>query len=240
MNSVAFQKLKDHFDSEAKNYKLIDLFDDPLRFSQFSTSFQNTDILLDYSKNLITQTTLDLLINLAKEANVKEWTEKMFVGDMINTTENRAVLHVALRNVSNSPIMQDNEDVMPHVNKVLLHMKNTSQQIRSGEWKGYTGKSITDIVNIGIGGSDLGPVMVTEALKHYAQPGLNIHFVSNIDGTHLAEVLKVVDEETTLFVVASKTFTTIETITNANSAKQWFLKKALDVITFFTHQSFRQ
>ena len=143
--------------------------------------------------------------------------------------EQRAVLHVALRNQSNTPILVDGQNVMPDVNRVLDQMKATSEAIRSGAWKGYTGKAITDIVNIGIGGSDLGPVMVTEALKHYAKPGLSVHFVSNIDGTHIAETLKTLDPETTLFIVASKTFTTIETITNATTAKTWFMESAKDV-----------
>ena len=229
-----FTKLQNHYDSQAKDWKLSSLFEqDPSRFSKFSTSFQGTDILLDYSKNILTQETLQLLLQLAKDSHVEEWRDKMFAGEAINTTEDRAVLHVALRNRSNSPIVVAGKDVMPDVNRVLAQMKKTSDAIRSGEWKGYTQKPITDIVNIGIGGSDLGPVMVTEALKSYSKPGLNVHFVSNIDGTHLAEVLKKVNPETTLFIVASKTFTTIETITNANSAKAWFLEKAKDVRFYF-------
>jgi glucose-6-phosphate isomerase len=159
----------------------------------------------------------------------------MFAGEKNNFTEDRAVLHVALRNRSNTPIMVDGKDVMPEVNKVLDQMKSISERIRSGEWKGFTGKSITDIVNIGIGGSDLGPVMVTEALKHYSQKGLKVHFVSNIDGTHMAETLKVLNPETSLFIVASKTFTTIETITNANTAKSWFLEHAKDAKAVAKH-----
>ncbi|RUS15527.1 Phosphoglucose isomerase, partial [Jimgerdemannia flammicorona] len=152
----------------------------------------------------------------------------MFAGEHINFTENRAVLHVALRNLSNTPILDNGVDVMPEVNAVLKHMKEFSDSIRSGHWTGYTGKAITDVVNIGIGGSDLGPVMATEALKPYGKAGLRIHFVSNIDGTHLAETLKAVNPETTVFIIASKTFTTQETITNATSAKEWFLATAHD------------
>ena len=173
-----FAKLQAHFDEHAKDLKLVSLFkQDPKRFSKFSTSFQGTDILLDYSKNIVTEKTLELLVQLAKDSHLEEWRNKMFSGEAINTTENRAVLHVALRNRSNSPILVSGKDIMPDINRVLDQMKKTSEAIRSGEWKGYTQKAITDIVNIGIGGSDLGPVMVTEALKKYAQRGLNVHFV---------------------------------------------------------------
>lgn len=229
MNTQAFKDLKIHYETEAKDYKLTDLIKDNERFSAMSTSFNNESILLDYSKNLVSKKTLTLLFDLAKQAKVKEWTTKMFSGEAINTTENRAVLHVALRNASNTPILVDGKDVMPDVNAVLEHMKVASEEIRSGVWTGYTGKAITDVVNIGIGGSDLGPVMITEALKKHAKDGMHVHFVSNIDGTHLAEVLKKVNRETTLFIVASKTFTTVETITNATSAKEWFLEVAKDV-----------
>jgi len=202
-----------------------DLFEeDHKRFEKFS--IQLGDILFDYSKNRITSETVPLLLSLAREVNLGEWIEKMFTGQKINTTENRAVLHVALRNRSNTPIFVDGKDVMPDVNRVLRQMREFSTKVRNGDWKGFSGKPITDIVNIGIGGSDLGPVMVTEALKPYGKPGLRAHFVSNVDGTHIAETLKSVNAETTLFVIASKTFTTQETLTNANTAKDWFLKAA--------------
>jgi glucose-6-phosphate isomerase len=195
--------------------------ENPNRFDEYSILFGNS-ILFDYSKNRITKETLKLLINLANETNVTEFQKKMFSGEKINHTEKRAVLHTALRNRSNRPIFMDGVDVMPEINTVLEKMKTFSKQILEGHWKGYTGKIITDVVNIGIGGSDLGPVMVTEALKPY-QTQLNIHFVSNIDGTHIAETLKKLNQETTLFIIASKTFTTQETMTNAESAKKWFL-----------------
>jgi glucose-6-phosphate isomerase len=165
---------------------------------------------------------------MAREANIETWRDKMFAGDKINITENRAVLHTALRNRANTPVFVDGKDVMPDVNAVLAHMRRFSDQVRSGNWKGYTGKRITDIVNIGIGGSDLGPVMACQALKPYAQAGLNIHFVSNIDGAHLMLALEKCHAETTLFIVASKTFTTQETMTNAHSARTWFLNAAKD------------
>ena len=200
-----------------------DLFaDDPQRFETFSRQFD--DILLDFSKNRITAETLSLLLQLAKQAGLKDATEKMFSGDVINQTEGRAVLHTALRNRSNTPVIVDGQDVMPDVNAVLERMKTFTERVRSGAWTGYTGKAITDVVNIGIGGSDLGPVMVTEALKPYADDKkLRVHFVSNIDGTHIYETLQVVNPETTLFLIASKTFTTQETMTNAQTARQWFL-----------------
>ncbi len=212
----------------AKHYKKIkklhmrDMFtEDPERFNRFSIQFN--DFLLDYSKNRISDETLDLLLKLADFANLKSWIDKMFSGEKINFTEERAVLHTALRNRSNKPVYVDGKDVMPEVFSVLDHMRKFSDEVRNGEWKGYSGKVITDVVNIGIGGSDLGPVMVTEALKPYGKAGLNIHFVSNIDGTHIAEVLKKINPETTLFIVASKTFTTLETLTNAITAKDWLL-----------------
>ncbi len=208
--------------------QMRDLFkQSPDRFERMSLRFE--DILLDFSKNRANDETLTLLRALATQADVPGWARKMFSGEKINTTEGRAVLHVALRNRSNRPILVDGKDVMPEVNAVLAHMKQFSDAIRSGEWKGYTGKAITDVVNIGIGGSDLGPVMVTEALKPYAKPGLNVHFVSNVDGTHIAETLKKLSPETALFLVASKTFTTQETMTNAQSARDWFLNSAGDV-----------
>ena len=197
---------------------------DPKRFEKFSVHFG--DILLDYSKNRITAETVPLLLDLVREVGLRDWIEKMFTGEKINSTENRAVLHVALRNRTNTPIVVDGEDVMPEVNRVLRQMREFSEKVRNGAWKGYSDKSITDIVNIGIGGSDLGPVMVTEALKSYGKPGLRTHFVSNVDGTHIVETLKNLSPETTLFIIASKTFTTQETLTNANSAKEWLLKRA--------------
>jgi glucose-6-phosphate isomerase len=216
----SYKYLADHYiDIVAQNLK--DLFkSDNQRFEKFSTKFE--DILLDYSKNRITDETFALLMQLAKECMVKEAIEAMFSGEVINATEHRPVLHIALRNRSNTPIYVDGKDVMPDVNRVLEQMKSFSEKIISGEWKGFTGKAITDVVNIGIGGSDLGPVMVTEALRPYKNH-LNMHFVSNVDGTHIAEALKVVDPETTLFLIASKTFTTQETMTNAQSAKDWLL-----------------
>lgn len=204
-----------------------DLFaKDANRFSKYSLKF--SDLLLDYSKHRIDDKTLPMLMQLAREANIEGWRDRMFAGNKINITENRAVLHTALRNRSNTPVMVDGKDVMPDVNAVLAHMRQFSDSVRNGSWLGYSGKRITDIVNIGIGGSDLGPVMVCEALKPYATPDLRAHFVSNIDGAHLMETLKVCDPETTLFIVASKTFTTQETMTNAHSARTWFLESAKD------------
>lgn len=186
------------------------------------------DILLDYSKNRINEDVWTLLLELAKSRRVEEARNAMFSGQHINITENRAVLHTALRNRSNDPVLVDNKDVMIDVRAELAHMKEFTNKVISGVWRGCTGKQITDVVNIGIGGSDLGPLMVTEALKPYGK-GLHSHFVSNIDGTHLAEVLKKVSYETTLFIIASKTFTTQETITNATSAKTWLLEHTKDV-----------
>src|SRR6202000_373399 len=216
----AYKYLADHYiDITSKSLK--DLFKaDNQRFEKFSLKFN--DILLDYSKNRIDDETVALLIQLAKECRVKDAAEAMFSGERINATENRPVLHIALRNRSNSPIYVDGQDVMQDVNKVLQQMKSFSEAIISGEWKGFSGKAITDVVNIGIGGSDLGPVMVTEALRPYKNP-LNMHFVSNVDATHIVETLKPLTPETTLFLIASKTFTTQETMTNAQSAKDWLL-----------------
>src|SRR6195952_869579 len=216
----SYKYLADHYiDIVAQNLK--DLFKtDNQRFAKFSTQFE--DILLDYSKNRITDETFALLMQLARECMVKDAIEAMFSGEVINATEHRPVLHIALRNRSNTPIYVDGKDVMPDVNRVLQQMKDFSEKIISGSWKGFTGKAITDIVNVGIGGSDLGPVMVTEALRPYKNH-LKMHFVSNVDGTHIAETLKEVNAETTLFLIASKTFTTQETMTNAQSAKDWLL-----------------
>ncbi|MEM8528794.1 MAG: glucose-6-phosphate isomerase [Bacteroidota bacterium] len=226
ITTTAWQKLTTHFE-QIKDVHMRDLFaKDAERFNDFSLQFE--DIFVDYSKNRITKETMELLQQLAIEMDVKAATEKMFSGAKINATENRAVLHVALRNRSNTPIEEDGKNVMPEVSAVLKHMEKFSNQVLSGDWKGYTGKRITDIVNIGIGGSDLGPVMVTEALKPYWQEGIRPHYVSNVDATHLAETLKQVNPETTLFMIASKTFTTQETMTNARSARAWFLKAAKD------------
>jgi glucose-6-phosphate isomerase len=216
----SYKYLADHYiDIVSKSLK--ELFDtDDQRFNKFSLQFE--DILLDYSKNRIDEQTVALLMQLARECSVNKAIEAMFSGEIINVTEGRPVLHVALRNRSNTPIYVDGKDVMPDVNRVLEHMKTFSEAIISGTWKGYTGKTITDVVNIGIGGSDLGPVMVTEALKAYKNH-LNMHFVSNVDGTHIVETLKGLNPETTLFLVASKTFTTQETMSNAHSARDWFI-----------------
>ena len=222
----AWQALQKHFD-EMKDVTIADLFaKDSDRFSKFSATFDDL-MLVDFSKNRITEETLAKLQDLAKETFLADAIKSMFSGEKINRTEDRAVLHVALRNRSNTPILVDGKDVMPEVNAVLEKMKAFSEAIISGNWKGYTGKAITDVVNIGIGGSDLGPFMVTEALRPYKNH-LNMHFVSNVDGTHIAEVLKTVNPETTLFLVASKTFTTQETMTNAHSARDWFLATAGD------------
>lgn len=202
-----------------------DLFaTDPGRFGRFS--LQVGDLLLDYSKNRITDETLRLLLQLAEEAEVTSWRERMFSGEKINHTENRAVLHVALRNRSNVPVVVDGEDVMPKVNAVIARMSGFAEQVRSGAWLGYTGKLITDVVNIGIGGSDLGPQMVVQALKPYRHPRLKLHFISNVDGAHVKETLESLNPETTLFIVSSKTFTTQETMTNAHYARDWFLAQA--------------
>lgn len=224
----AWSKLQQLHDSQGEKISVKEEFaKDPKRFEKYSRTFNNYDgskILFDFSKNLVNDEILSALIELAKEAKVADLRDAMFAGEHINFTEDRAVYHVALRNRSDKVMKVDGKNVAPEVDSVLEHMKEFSEQVRSGEWKGYTGKKITDIVNIGIGGSDLGPVMVTEALKHYASD-IKAYFVSNIDGTHIAETLKVVNPETTLFLIASKTFTTAETITNANTAKNWFLSK---------------
>ena len=200
--------------------------EDENRFKKFSISFG--DIFFDYSKNIIMPKTLQLLLQLADDCKVKEAIEEMFSGEKINETENRSVLHTALRNFSGEPVLSDGKDVMPDVQRVQQQMKAFCEKIHSGEWKGYTGKKIKYIVNIGIGGSDLGPVMVTEALKPYWVEGIQPYFVSNVDGTHIAETLKKVTPEETLFLIASKTFTTQETMTNAHTAREWFLESAKD------------
>ncbi|MDG2944014.1 glucose-6-phosphate isomerase [Exercitatus varius] len=224
--TAAWNALEKH-KAELESSTIQDLFQqESNRFADYSLTF-NDEILVDYSKNKITRETLKLLRQLAQECALDEAKEAMFSGQKINRTENRAVLHTALRNRSNNPVLVDGKDVMPEVNEVLAKMKAFSERVISGEWKGYTGKAITDVVNIGIGGSDLGPYMVTEALRPYKNH-LTMHFVSNVDGTHIAEVFKKINPETTLFLVASKTFTTQETMTNAKSARDWFLAAAKD------------
>jgi len=229
----AYKYLTDHY-IDIVSQSLKEMFEaDNERFAKFSLHFE--EILLDYSKNRVNDETVALLIQLAKECKLNDAIKAMFSGEVINATEGRPVLHIALRNQSNTPILVDGKDVMPDVNRVLNQMKEFSNAIISGSWKGYTGKAITDVVNIGIGGSDLGPVMVTEALKHYKNH-LNMHFVSNVDGTHIVETLKDLDPETTLFLIASKTFTTQETMANAHSARNWFIKsgaKDADVAKHF-------
>ncbi len=222
----AWRQLKEHYE-EMKELSMKKMFrEDADRFSKFSTSID--DIVFDYSKNRINDRTIGLLLKLAEECKVKEAIEAMFNGDKINETENRSVLHVALRNFSKQPMYSEGKDVMPQVKKVLRQMKSFCDKIHSGEWRGYSGKRIRYIVNIGIGGSDLGPLMVTEALKPYWIEDIQTYFVSNVDGTHIIETLKKVKPERTLFLVASKTFTTQETMTNAHTAREWFLKKAKD------------
>jgi glucose-6-phosphate isomerase len=224
--SRAWQALELHA-HEMSHVHMRRLFqEDPERFGKFSLELD--DILLDYSKNILTEKTLALLLDLAKQADLPGRIGAMFEGERINVTEDRAVLHVALRNRSNRVIRVDGQDVMPEVNRVLTRMRRFSEQVRSGDWKGYTGRPITDVVNIGIGGSDLGPQMVVTALAHYGHERLRFHFVSNVDGTHMAETLKRVSPETTLFLVASKTFTTQETMANAHTARDWFLAAAQD------------
>ncbi len=222
----SWNKLEHHY-NELKNTQIKDLFaSDPDRFNKFSLKFD--EFLLDYSKNILTRETFDLLLSLANEVKLKEAIESMFNGEKINQTEDRAVLHVALRNLSGQPILVDGEDVTPKVKAVLSKMKGFVDKLHNGELKGYTGKPINTIINIGIGGSDLGPFMVTEALAPYAKEGFTTHFVSNVDGAHILSKLKESDPETTLFIVASKTFTTQETMTNAHTARDWFLKHAKD------------
>ncbi len=233
ISKPAWQTLVTHA-QEMRNVHLRDLFaEEPDRFSTFS--LQDDDLLLDFSKNRVTRKTLDLLLNLAREADLEGWRDRMLQGRPINVTENRAVLHVALRNRSNRSILVDGEDVMPAVNAVLARMRDFSDQVRSGAWKGHGGAAITDIVNIGIGGSDLGPVMVCEALKPYQRADLRPHFVSNVDGAHLLDVLAGLDPARTLFVVASKTFTTQETMTNAASARAWLVERLGDETAVARH-----
>jgi len=223
-NSPTWKLLENHQRDEVSKLNLRDLFaKDPTRFDKFHLQFE--DILLDYSKNLITNQTMELLLSLCQEANLKQAIHNMFQGEKINITEKRAVLHIALRNMAFNPIMVDGEDVMLQVKQVLKQMREFTNQVREGHWKGYDGSPIRLIVNIGIGGSDLGPLMVCNALKPYSNRTIEVEFVSNIDGTHIAEVLRKADPATTLFLVASKTFTTQETVTNAITAKNWLLQK---------------
>lgn len=229
----AWQLLEAHA-AEMKKTNIKELFaNDASRFAKFSSCVE--DIVFDYSKNIITEETIQLLIQLATECGIKEAIVSMFAGERINETENRAVLHTALRNFSGHPMLSDGKDVMPDVQRVLLQMKSFCNNIHSGEWKGYTGKKIKYIVNIGIGGSDLGPVMVTEALKPFWAEGIQTYFVSNVDGTHIAETLKKVTPDETLFLIASKTFTTQETMTNAQSAREWFLQYAKEEVHIAKH-----
>ncbi len=232
-DSEAWKLLAAHAE-EAKRQHMREMFDDdPNRFDRFS--LRVGDMLLDYSKNRIGRETMRLLIGLAKQQDVEGWRSAMFSGQKINRTENRSVLHVALRNRSLRPVLVGGRDVMADVREVLGRMRGFTESVRSGDWKGHTGKRITDVVNIGIGGSDLGPEMVSKALGAYRHPEIRLHFVSNIDGTHLAEALKPLDAETTLFIVASKTFTTQETLTNARSARDWFLESGADEAAIAKH-----
>ena len=231
--SAAWQALERHARDMA-GVHLRELFGaDPDRFARFSR--RESDLLLDYSKNRVTEETIGLLLDLAREGELEAWRARMFAGEKINSTENRAVLHVALRNRSNRPIVVDGRDVMADVNAVLARMRDFSERVRSGAWRGHTGEVVTDIVNIGIGGSDLGPLMVCEALKPYQRPDLRPHFVSNVDGAHLLDTLAALDPARTLFVVASKTFTTQETMTNAASARRWLLERLRDETAIAKH-----
>jgi len=226
LRTNAWNDLRAHY-KVMRGMQMKDLFaEDPNRFNKYSIRLE--DMLLDYSKNIINDETLFLLFELARETGVSDAAEKMFSGDLINETENRAVLHTALRNRSNTPVYLNGKDIMPEVNSVLSQMEEFATKVINGHWKGYTGRQVTDIVNIGIGGSDLGPVMATGALRPYRRPHMKSHFVSNIDGTHIAETLKDLSPATTLFMIASKTFTTQETMTNAHTARRWFLEAAKD------------
>jgi len=233
VKTSSYQELIGHR-REMEKVHVRDLFNkDKERFSKFSILFD--DILFDYSKNGITEKTISLLFSLARDMELDKWIKAMFDGQKINSTEKRAVLHVALRNRSNRPIMVDGVDVMPGVNKVLKKIRGFCDSVRQGQWRGYTGQKITDIVNIGIGGSDLGPNMVTKALRPYWKEGLRVHFVSNIDGTHVIETLKKLNHETALFIIASKSFTTQETLTNAYAARAWFHERARDESNIAKH-----
>ncbi|TSM52259.1 Glucose-6-phosphate isomerase [Bagarius yarrelli] len=237
-NDPNYKKLEQWYKSNAATLNMREMFDaDKDRFSKLSVTLETDDgdLLLDYSKNLINEEVLKLLLDMARSLGVETARDHMFAGEKINFTEGRAVLHVALRNRSNTPVLVDGKDVMPEVNRVLEKIKGFCHRVRSGEWKGFSGKAITDVVNIGIGGSDLGPLMVTEALKPYSKGGPNVWFVSNIDGAHMAKTLAQLNAETTLFIIASKTFTTQETITNAETAKEWLLKTAKDASAVAKH-----
>lgn len=224
--SLIWQSLNQH-KKDIESISLREMFkSDPNRFNQFHIQFN--DLLLDYSKHRISKETISLLIKLAKEADVEGWRNRMFRGEKINSTEHRAVLHTALRNQNTSPIISDGEDVMPKVKNVLKKMRRFSEEVRSGLWRGFSGKTITSVINIGIGGSDLGPAMVCQALKAYGSKTITPYFVSNVDGADLSQVLEKCNPETTLFIIASKTFTTQETMTNAFSAREWFLQAAKD------------
>ena len=224
--SPIWQALNQH-KKDIEPISLREMFkSDATRFDQFHIQFN--DLLLDYSKHLISKETINLLVKLAKEADIEGWRDRMFKGEKINSTEHRAVLHTALRNQNETPIMSDGEDVMPKVKNVLKKMRRFSEDVRSGQWKGFTGKAITSVINIGIGGSDLGPAMVCQALKPYGSKTITPYFVSNVDGADLSQALEKCDPETTLFIIASKTFTTQETMTNAYSARDWLLKAAKD------------
>jgi len=231
--TAAWKALEKHF-QETKNNHMRDAFtSDPDRFNKFSIRYN--DLLFDYSKNRINAETIKLLIDLVKQAGLAEKTEAMFTGEKINSTEDRAVLHTALRNRGNKPIYVDGKDVMPDINRVLAKMRSFCNKIHSGDWRGYSGKPIKDIVNIGIGGSDLGPKMVCTALTPSASMGLNAHFISNVDQTDIVQILSTLSPETTLFIVASKSFTTQETMINANSARKWLLAKAQDKSAIAKH-----
>ena len=231
--TTAWQALTDHF-FEIRDRHMRELFaEDPGRFGRFSLRFG--DLLLDFSKNRITEETFALLLDLARECDVKGWIRRMFAGDPINFTEQRPVLHVALRNRSNRPIRVNGENVMPAVNAVLERMRAFSEAVRNGDWRGFTGEAITDVVNIGIGGSDLGPQMVCRALTAHAEGGPRAHFVSNVDGSHIAGTLRELSPETTLFIVASKTFTTQETLTNARTARTWLVEEFGDEAAVARH-----
>jgi Glucose-6-phosphate isomerase len=226
LTTAAWPLLKEHYE-EMKHLSIKEFFmEDPERFKKYSMAAP--DILFDFSKNLVNEKTMELLFQLAEQCELRAAIDAMFGAEKINETENRAVLHTALRNFSGKPVILDGEDIMPSVKKVLEQMKTFCEKVHNGEWLGYSGKKIKYIVNIGIGGSDLGPVMVTEALKPYWVEGIQTWFVSNVDGSHIAEVLKKITPGETIFLIASKTFTTLETMTNAHTAREWFLAEAMD------------
>ncbi|GAB1401915.1 glucose-6-phosphate isomerase [Elusimicrobiota bacterium] len=222
--SGQWQSLQNFYNGKMKSVHMRDLFKDETRYSKFNVRLDNLGITFDYSKNIIDEETMQKLFSLAQAGDLQTWTKKIFAGEKINWTEKRAVLHSALRNMSSKPVLVDGKDVMPEINEVLNKVKSFTEDLRGGKWLGSTGKKILSVVNIGIGGSDLGPRMVYEALKYYAD-GPEVYFVSNIDGADIYEVLKKINPETSLFIVASKTFTTLETITNANTARKWLVEK---------------